>query len=172
MSDRTQDNYEVPADLRFSTRDIVEMCGLRCSRKLDPAAFKGIYQPPDRLTEISARVEFFVGSDEILAQGAASGRAVLRCHNCLREFESSVSAEFEETFSTQAEFIDIMETVRQALVLSPEIRQLCRDGCKGLCCVCGADLNKGSCGCAKPERSPFSILKRKDGCKENKNRNP
>ena len=34
------------------------------------------------------------------------------------------------------------------------MKTLCRDDCKGLCPVCGKDLNTGACGCDPTEIDP------------------
>ncbi|MDP4200663.1 MAG: DUF177 domain-containing protein [Bacteroidota bacterium] len=43
-------------------------------------------------------------------------------------------------------YLDITEDVRDALALAIPMKHLCRPDCKGLCPVCGKDLNKGPCG--------------------------
>jgi uncharacterized protein len=37
--------------------------------------------------------------------------------------------------------LDLVESVRAAIALAEPIRPLCRPDCRGLCAVCGADLN-------------------------------
>lgn len=44
--------------------------------------------------------------------------------------------------------VDVTEVVRQHLVLAIPFAPRCRDGCRGLCARCGADLNLGPCACA------------------------
>ncbi len=44
--------------------------------------------------------------------------------------------------------VDLTEVVRQHLVLAIPFAPRCRDGCRGLCAGCGADLNLGPCACA------------------------
>jgi len=41
--------------------------------------------------------------------------------------------------------IDLAPLVREYLLLEVPIKPLCRPDCKGLCVVCGADLNVESC---------------------------
>lgn len=49
---------------------------------------------------------------------------------------------------------DVDEFVYSEVVLSLPTKHLCRDDCKGLCSVCGKDLNTGDCGCRKKEIDP------------------
>ena len=45
--------------------------------------------------------------------------------------------------------IDITIDVRDALLLALPLRLLCSDDCRGLCPVCGENLNTGTCRCVK-----------------------
>lgn len=50
--------------------------------------------------------------------------------------------------------IDLTEIVRQHLLLALPIAPRCREGCRGLCPSCGADLNAGPCGCPRDSVDP------------------
>ena len=43
--------------------------------------------------------------------------------------------------------LDLTEAVRQYREVSAEMQPLCRPDCRGLCPVCGRDLNQGECNC-------------------------
>lgn len=58
--------------------------------------------------------------------------------------------------------IDIGQVIRDEMVLALPQRVLCTVTCRGLCPVCGQDLNQKVCGCDKSENrepSPFDRLK-------------
>ena len=56
---------------------------------------------------------------------------------------------------------DAGELVREDIILSLPYRFLCREDCKGLCPVCGKNLNTGSCGCRSGKVDPrLEILKK------------
>ena len=58
------------------------------------------------------------------------------------------------------EEIDLMEGIQEQAVLAFPIQPLCQHHCKGLCPKCGANLNKGDCGCDRRSRnSQFAVLK-------------
>ncbi len=59
------------------------------------------------------------------------------------------------------DLIEVDEVVREQILLAVPMRKLCRQDCKGLCPVCGQNLNKETCAC-KPlkQESPFAILKK------------
>lgn len=54
----------------------------------------------------------------------------------------------------QAAEIDLVDVVREALILATPEFPLCRDDCRGLCPRCGADLNQGACGCRPAADDP------------------
>ena len=58
--------------------------------------------------------------------------------------------------------IDLAAAVEEALLLDLPMRFLCREDCKGLCPVCGKDLNTELCTCPKGGKAgnPFSALSR------------
>ncbi len=55
--------------------------------------------------------------------------------------------------------LDLDALVREDAYLAIPYRMLCRPDCKGLCAVCGADLNEGPCGCEKPTDPRWDALK-------------
>ena len=54
------------------------------------------------------------------------------------------------TFSLTDDCADLDEILTTAFVFGVPAKLLCSEDCKGLCPVCGADLNEGPCGCQKP----------------------
>lgn len=83
------------------------------------------------------------------------------CDRCLGEFAEDAEYPFSEEFRRRGEedaddssvtffedsFIDITLLVRDTILAAQPISNLCRPDCLGLCLKCGADLNKGDCGC-------------------------
>ena len=64
----------------------------------------------------------------------------------------------EEQFAGRE--IDLAPILREQLLLALPMVLLCREECQGLCSVCGADLNKGECGCdRKPADPRWAALK-------------
>ena len=113
--------------------------------------------------EVAASLEksatqFFLKA-HIRAQG------VFVCDRCLAEFTLSLTPQYQMLYvleGTGADnldpaeiqviphgftIIDLTEDVRQTIILSVPLKLLCREDCKGLCPVCGADRNTRSCTC-------------------------
>lgn len=66
--------------------------------------------------------------------------------------------DLDVTFLTE-NFIDLNEVLLEQLRLAVPFQPLCRSECKGVCQVCGTDLNLYRCACEKlARRNPFSVL--------------
>jgi uncharacterized protein len=84
---------------------------------------------------------------------------LLTCDRCLKEFERlyhfdfqhivvpSVSSDNDEYIVADGECIELNETALTDIILQLPTKNLCRDDCKGLCMVCGCDLNESECNC-------------------------
>ena len=55
--------------------------------------------------------------------------------------------------------IDLESLLREYALLEFPISPVCKPECKGLCPVCGANLNKTACGHRLEADSPFAVLK-------------
>ncbi len=119
--------------------------------------------------------------EKVILQGRVTTEVVLKCSRCLEEFKQRINESFEITyikgkpsktvepvelskFELDEEYyqteINLLIPARDAILLSVPIAPLCRENCKGLCPICGINLNKKVCNCKKelPE-SPFAVLK-------------
>lgn len=56
--------------------------------------------------------------------------------------------------------LNLDELVAEDIYLAIPTRVLCKEDCKGLCPICGADLNEGDCGCKKPIDPRLEALNR------------
>lgn len=56
--------------------------------------------------------------------------------------------------------LELDDVVISDILLSLPSKNLCRDDCKGLCQICGQNLNNGECSCDKRQTDPrLEILK-------------
>ncbi|MBQ6728020.1 MAG: DUF177 domain-containing protein [Clostridia bacterium] len=75
------------------------------------------------------------------------------CTRCLEDTEKTFTAEFCESCGIPDGYpivngkIDIKKIVDDAIIINIPVVFLCREDCKGLCHVCGANLNDGGCKC-------------------------
>ena len=66
--------------------------------------------------------------------------------------------------------IDLADYFGEVIALSMPVHAVCREGCAGLCPVCGMDRNQAACDCVqKTPESPFAVLAAlRDGLTEGK----
>ena len=99
------------------------------------------------------------------------------CDNCLAEqrVEIPVSSEVEVDFNQNEEDrvndlnetayidgydLDVDRLVYEEILLGFPMKVLCQEDCKGICKVCGANLNQGECGCVRTEPDPrMSVIR-------------
>ncbi len=72
--------------------------------------------------------------------------------------QGKVAGSFEPTDAEEdvytGKVIDLDPIVREQLLLALPAYPVCREGCKGLCSVCGANLNERECGCDRKVPDP------------------
>ena len=103
-----------------------------------------------------------------LVSGRAAVRIVGECGRCLREVSREVEAADIRFFverPPRGEVCDISEDVRTELTLELPMNLLCSDDCRGLCPVCGADLNAGGCSCDRSAVRGSGVWDALDGLK-------
>lgn len=157
------------APLTFKVADIVEAGGLNASFDLDPAAlFAEAPADASPVAPFKAAVEVSVGTEELLLQATLSGGWRLGCGRCLVLHDVAFESSFDETYPASAEEIDVTDAMREGALLEIPQRSLCAPECRGLCHVCGKNLNESTCSCApaaaeaqaQAKPSPFDVLKK------------
>ncbi len=88
------------------------------------------------------------------------------CSRCFEKFSYPIDIEIHEKFSLnpgseddevifiEGEKIDLSDIIESNIIPSLPIKKLCNEDCKGLCQVCGANLNFNQCNCKKDETDP------------------
>ena len=109
--------------------------------------------------------------DSVALHGELTAALVSPCARCLEEARFDMKVPFDEIFligampsNAVAEgillFILFLTAHTANIAINLPMQFLCREDCKGLCPLCGQNLNLGSCGCDPAlERSAFSALK-------------
>ena len=88
---------------------------------------------------------------ELVVQAEIRGRIGLSCARCLQEFEQPLHAAATLSYEVgPTDVVDITDDVRQEIMLAYPMIPVCQEGCKGLCPVCGQNLNVAACP-HKPE---------------------
>lgn len=109
----------------------------------------------------------------LIVQADFSAEITLECVRCLNEFNHHLNWNFTELYAFNSRsvsdsgliipedaHIDLQPLIREYALLEIPLKPLCKPTCKGLCAVCGEDLNVRDCGHRDTvEESPFSALK-------------
>lgn len=107
--------------------------------------------------------------------GMAYAKVKLNCDRCAESYDRHIEFEINERFKKEDEFsdseqnpdiitftgttIDLNEVLYTNLYMNLPSKNLCMEDCKGLCSVCGKNLNLGDCGCSTESTDPrFDIL--------------
>ncbi len=57
--------------------------------------------------------------------------------------------------------LDLLDLLREQVMLNAQMKPLCDEACKGICPKCGIDLNSGTCACTDHEIDPrLEVLKK------------
>ena len=109
------------------------------------------------------------GMDFVEISGKVFAAFTTNCHLCGKETEKKLEFEIFETYRRDpgedeheliGDEVDFDDMILENFRLNFPIRVLCKDDCKGICPICGKDLNLEKCDCSNNEKtnSPFDIL--------------
>jgi uncharacterized protein len=143
--------------MKLRIRDIERERSVEIEETLPAARFP--LDTPDR-PELAGPVQAKMKAE--ISEGAAwawvevKAQLTIACARCLERFSLDVKPFFDVETPTTEEFLDVDDDIRQNLLLALPAKPLCSLSCKGLCAVCGKNLNKGICGC--PPQEPLSVF--------------
>lgn len=115
--------------------------------------------PPDlHISNLNGLVRATRTPQGILLQGDFQTQIGLECVRCLTNFEQSLVVDFTELYAFSQRYvtdsgllmpetgiIDLTPVLREYILLEIPISPLCRPDCKGLCPICGNNLNESTC---------------------------
>jgi uncharacterized protein len=121
--------------------------------------------------------------------GMLSGTARRQCVRCLKEYDDALRLPLvgeyrsdtdpkgrppgresperpggdadDDAYVYAGEEIELGGMLREQVLLATPMQPLCHEDCRGLCPVCGQDLNVRRCDCREEQiQSPFAVLKK------------
>lgn len=117
---------------------------------------------------------------DILVRGHLQGRLELTCSRCVEAFTAPVETDFDlllmpgpEPVSAEGEELSVSDLdldfysgevvnlegiLREQIILLAPLKPLCAETCRGLCPLCGSNLNLESCQCQDKVNSPLAKL--------------
>ena len=145
--------------------------------------------PDQELTRnkaVTALVLLTKKGERVLLDGKIDTEVVLDCDRCLEAYPLKLDFDFRIEFElleggsnadivsdhlcstsemdmvyVSEPVIDLFQVLRQQVFLMLPLKKICSETCKGLCKICGRNLNKEQCQCARqPSDSPFSVLEK------------
>jgi len=138
-------------------------------------------EPPDSFGLKVEGVEFFCpvrlklrvlkSGKNYIGGGRIKTEVNFECSRCLKKITRALESELKfllkeeknqiilesnegENRIQKGNSFNIDSLVRESLILSLPLKPLCSADCKGLCSICGADLNLSTCGCKKEVVDP------------------
>lgn len=121
------------------------------------------------LRDINGSAQFTRTASGVLVDVQLRGVVDLTCIRCLAPATHEIAISFRDEFHSKVEVntgvalptpdeedpfyidethkIDLGEAIREYALLNLPMRPLCHPDCKGICPICGADLNVAPCGC-------------------------
>jgi uncharacterized protein len=117
----------------------------------------------------------------LVMNGHITGDTELTCSRCLEQYRFQLDTYFEEKFCHVSDISDVTgegqetgdlhvfennriemdDILLENIVLAVPMKTVCSESCRGLCGICGANLNKNECGCRTDDIDPrLSALKK------------
>lgn len=110
------------------------------------------------LQKLTGKVELTRTPKGIFVQASFSSSIKAECVRCLDEYDQALKTDFSELFAFHTNSvtesglivpddgnIDILPLLREYLLIEVPIKTVCTENCKGLCTVCGENLNHQTC---------------------------
>ncbi len=139
-----------------------------------PFEFKQIQISDDLdLRHFEGVVTFGRTPQGLILQAEFTAETTLGCVRCLNDFNHELNWKLTELYAFNEKSvsesdlimpddaqIDLQPLLREYALLEIPINPICKSECKGLCSVCGQELNQADCGHHEHvKESPFSALK-------------
>jgi uncharacterized protein len=107
---------------------------------------------------------------KLALQGSVATSLLLQCDRCLEPYSWELSKNFRIFLSLSpfkggvdvelseddlnleflhGNFLELEQVVKEQIILSLPMKTLCSPECKGLCSICGSNLNLKTCSCSK-----------------------
>ncbi len=131
-----------------------------------------ILEPLGNFSEpIVVNIRLEIEDRQIKAFGTISTEVILNCSRCLESFKYDINTDFaaslmdislqneQDLWQDEVVFIeggtaDFSSLIYEIILTQIPLTPLCSTSCKGLCPMCGIDLNNGSCQCQQDNIDP------------------
>lgn len=131
---------------------------LQSTVSFDYNADNSLISIPSTLFDGNVKVDAFVSisGNDVNCDITVSYSLIGECSRCLNKATCNVSYQFDAFYKNshcdddnvyfyKSGIIDLTSAVNEALIISQPTVIYCKQDCKGLCPVCGKNLNDGDC---------------------------
>ena len=144
--------------------------------ELKQVVISGNSFPVDKISPLHIRIEY-AGDKKLHIIGENSLTVIIPCDRCLEDvpvdleldIEKNVNLDVEsakdEDDSDEANYIDgyhldVEQLLYNEILVGWPTKVLCSEDCKGICSVCGQNLNEGTCDCEDTSLDPrMSVIR-------------
>lgn len=131
----------------------------------EPAGPSGAKRLGNTNAHVSGQMKMLKTDTGVWVSAALKTEMSAVCSRCLKQFVQPLNATIDEEFFKQNgteqnhnytneslaidenNVLDLTETIRQYFSLSSPMKPLCRSECRGICSICGSNLNEDTCRC-------------------------
>lgn len=149
------DTQSIPIDcvLDFSTLELYGACPLR-----EPVHVTGQVENRTGIVRLTADVAYVLDTTCDRCMTPLHRESVLPIEHIL--VASLNREDADDLILVENHQLPLDELVEADLILSLPMKTLCREDCRGLCPMCGKNLNEGLCGCRTESVDPrLAVLK-------------
>ena len=123
------------------------------------------FRPFDKPVSVTGRVEASAGTVRLIVECRAEYNAPCdRCGEaCVEKYTVAVERDVVTELAGEEQdhilvvpdmMLELDGLLESEVILAAPTKHLCGENCRGLCPVCGQNLNRGECGCAVGETDP------------------
>ena len=143
-----------------------------CSKTIKTANIAG--EEVEFVSPVKVSGTLMYTGEDYIVKGNAEVKYKTSCSRCMKELTYDMSFDFYEEYSKvedddhpdrylfENNEIDLEEMVINNISLTMPMKHICDEECKGLCGICGKNLNNETCSCVQDEKfksSPFAKIK-------------
>ena len=130
---------------------------------------KDEFDIPELADGVHVNVSAYQTGENYAFTGTMSATLRLSCDRCLELYDLDIKQDFEVIYTSeegadkddhvmflppQDVEIDLKPYIRDTMMLNIPFKKVCSDDCKGLCPVCGENLNMSACTCKNEKTDP------------------
>ena len=132
--------------------------------------------PVDKIAPLHIRIEY-AGGKKLHILGETSLTVIIPCDRCLEDVAVGLDLEIEKNVNTDVDsakddddsdeanyidgyHLDVEQLLYNEILVRWARKVLCCENCKGICSVCGQNLNEGTCDCEDTSLDPrMSVIR-------------